>query len=134
TYYTPGEMNATACGPKHQDSDPIAALAHDFFDNYPGATADPNNNPLCGRQIIITATGRSGEQVTAPATIADRCGDCNITTSVDVTGVIFDQFADTSVGRLYNISWDWADAASSSGSVSAPPAATGTTSPLPPTA
>ncbi|KAJ7857180.1 barwin-like endoglucanase, partial [Mycena leptocephala] len=108
TFYTPGEMNATACGQKHADSDPIAALPKAFFDGYPGATpANPNISPLCGRQIIITAATPEGPLVNVTATVADICGDCNITTSVDVTPVLFTQVAPQSVGRVHGISWDW---------------------------
>ncbi|KAJ7461356.1 hypothetical protein B0H11DRAFT_1816713 [Mycena galericulata] len=109
TWYTPGEMNDTACGQKHADTDPIAALAIEFFDNYPGATADSNDNPLCGRQIVVTASPSAGAPaVNFTATVADICGNCNITNSVDVTPVLFTQVAPQSVGRLHNITWDWA--------------------------
>ncbi|KAJ6602320.1 hypothetical protein B0H10DRAFT_1823119 [Mycena sp. CBHHK59/15] len=105
-------MNNTACGPKHADTDPIAALPQAFFDGYPGATANPNDSPLCGKDIIISASATpGGPLLTARATVSDICGDCNITTSVDVTPVVFTQFTDQLAGRLHNISWDFASAA-----------------------
>ncbi|KAJ7474129.1 hypothetical protein FB451DRAFT_1133513 [Mycena latifolia] len=103
TFYSPATGQATACGQMHQDSDPIAALPEAFSDGYPGATpGNPNHSPLCGRQIAITAAGRS-----ITATVADICGGCNISTSVDVSPVLFAQITDPSVGRVHNISWDW---------------------------
>ncbi|KAJ7268615.1 hypothetical protein C8J57DRAFT_1067180, partial [Mycena rebaudengoi] len=110
TFYNPGEMGATACGQYHKDEDPIAALPKAFFDSYPGATPEnPNNSPLCGKEIVITATGPDGEAKTIKATVADICGDCDIPTSVDVTPVLFSQVADLDVGRLHGISWEFAD-------------------------
>ncbi|KAJ7160615.1 hypothetical protein C8R43DRAFT_881337 [Mycena crocata] len=108
TFYNPGSMGLTACGQKHEDTDPIAALPAAFFNNYQGATANPNINPLCGRQIVISASPTVGAPVVnVTATVADICGDCNITTSVDITPVLFDQIASQDVGRLHNITWDW---------------------------
>ncbi|KAJ7259821.1 hypothetical protein C8J57DRAFT_1515182 [Mycena rebaudengoi] len=108
TFYTPSTMNYTACGPKRYDTDPIAALPGAFFNSTPGATPDnPNNSPLCGKEILITAIAPDGQTKTIQATISDICGDCPISTSVDVTPILFDQVADQSVGRLHNISWDF---------------------------
>ncbi|KAJ7111246.1 hypothetical protein C8R44DRAFT_799200 [Mycena epipterygia] len=126
TFYSPEQGGkATACGQMHKDTDTIAAIPQQFFDNYPGATANPNDSPLCGRQIVISAFPPQGAVVNITATVADICGGCNISTSVDVTPVLFSQVADQSVGRLHNISWDWL-LAGASNSTGAP--ATGTTS------
>ncbi|KAJ7751907.1 hypothetical protein DFH07DRAFT_694287, partial [Mycena maculata] len=108
TWYTPGEMGETACGRNYSDTDPIAALPQQFFDAYPGATANPNVSPLCGRRIIISAAPSPGAPImNVTAIVEDICGTCNISTSVDVTPIIFTQVAPESVGRLHNISWDW---------------------------
>ncbi|KAJ7160542.1 plant expansin [Mycena crocata] len=89
SFYKPTEMGKPgACGQQNQDTEPVAAIAHDYFDTYPGHSANPNNNPLCHKKIKVTYQSKS-----VIATIADRCGDCNITTSVDLTPVLFEQLA-----------------------------------------
>ncbi|KAK6363285.1 hypothetical protein TWF730_000725 [Orbilia blumenaviensis] len=52
TYYDPG---LGSCGITNSASDLIAAIGHALFDSM--ATANSNNNPFCGRQIIIRKKG-----------------------------------------------------------------------------
>lgn len=51
TFYNVG---LGACGITNVDTDFIAAVSYDFFDSYPGATANPNLNPLCGQSVQAT--------------------------------------------------------------------------------
>jgi len=108
TFYNPADvMDKTsigACGnPIHGDQN-LAALSHLFFDTYPGATANPNKNPLCGKQIKVTY---QGHEVTA--TIADRCSDCEGEFNVDLTPVAFNVLGDPNTGRLFGATWDFVD-------------------------
>ncbi|KAK6341053.1 hypothetical protein TWF696_009362 [Orbilia brochopaga] len=52
TFYDPG---LGSCGITNSASDLIAAIGHALFDTK--ATANPNNNPFCGRQIIVRPQG-----------------------------------------------------------------------------
>ncbi|KAK6509513.1 hypothetical protein TWF481_004253 [Arthrobotrys musiformis] len=52
TYYDPG---LGSCGITNSASDLIAAIGHALFDSM--ATANSNNNPFCGRQIVIRPKG-----------------------------------------------------------------------------
>ncbi|KAF7300001.1 Barwin-like endoglucanase [Mycena kentingensis (nom. inval.)] len=106
TWYNPS-VGYGACGNLNADTDPVAALPIAFFSGYPGATTNPNLNPLCGRQIRITATPRGGLPVNITATIADACGGCAIMTSVDVAPVLFSQVTSLDVGRINGIVWDF---------------------------
>lgn len=45
-----------ACGITNTNSDDIVALSMQLWDSWPGATANPNQNPICGRQIQISCT------------------------------------------------------------------------------
>jgi uncharacterized low-complexity protein len=42
-----------ACGKANTDADHIVAVSAALFDNFPGATKNPNNNPICGKEITI---------------------------------------------------------------------------------
>ncbi|KAF5335600.1 hypothetical protein D9758_017267 [Tetrapyrgos nigripes] len=64
TFYTPG---LGACGITNTESDMIAAVSEQFFDSFPGATPNPNLNPLCGRAISVSSGGK-----TIQVTIVDR--------------------------------------------------------------
>lgn len=51
TFYDAG---LGACGQTNAPGDMIAAISEQAFDGYPGATANPNNNPICGKQVKAT--------------------------------------------------------------------------------
>jgi hypothetical protein len=51
TWYNPG---LGACGISNSDSDLIVAVSATTFDQFPGATGNPNNNPICNRGIQIS--------------------------------------------------------------------------------
>ncbi|KAH8826573.1 hypothetical protein DL96DRAFT_1286573 [Flagelloscypha sp. PMI_526] len=70
TYYTPGESaNTDACGQVHTSTDYTVAISHQYFDSF--AVTNPENNPLCNKNIRITYKGQS-----IVAAITDRCVDC----------------------------------------------------------
>ncbi|KAH9856072.1 RlpA-like double-psi beta-barrel-protein domain-containing protein-containing protein [Lenzites betulinus] len=89
-----------ACGIFNTDADFIVAVDAATFDSFPGATANPNNNPICNRQL--TATTADGKSVTV--TVTDRCVGC-AQGSIDLTPSAFSQLASTDVGRLHGVTW-----------------------------
>ncbi|RWA09863.1 hypothetical protein EKO27_g5235 [Xylaria grammica] len=96
TYYAPG---LGACGVYNSESDSIAALSWQLFDQYtPGG--NPNANTLCGRQIQINLGGKS-----TIVTVEDRCEACQLN-DIDVPIAVFSQLADPTVGRT-QMTWNW---------------------------
>ncbi|KZT69915.1 hypothetical protein DAEQUDRAFT_668682, partial [Daedalea quercina L-15889] len=99
TYY---ETGLGACGIDNTDTDYIVAVSEDLFDNYPGYTgSNPNDNPVCNKQITASYNGNS-----VTVTVTDRCTGC-ATTDLDFSPSAFEQLADLSQGRLYGVTWDW---------------------------
>ncbi|KAJ3765644.1 RlpA-like double-psi beta-barrel-protein domain-containing protein-containing protein [Lentinula raphanica] len=107
TYYDTG---LTSCGQTYTDSDLIVALSHLFYDSYPGATANPNNNPVCGKKLTAQYQGKS-----VTVTVADRCTGCAMY-DLDFTPTAFQALADLSVGRISGVVWSFDDDSGSSGS------------------
>ncbi|KIM91522.1 hypothetical protein PILCRDRAFT_810813 [Piloderma croceum F 1598] len=98
TFYTPG---LGACGAYSSPSDYIVAVAAPTFDSYPGAGSNPNQNPICFKHITVNYQGQSVD-----VTIVDRCADCP-GANLDLSPAAFDVLADPSVGRLYNVQWNY---------------------------
>lgn len=97
TFYATG---LGACGITNSDTDMIAAIAHDNFDTFPGYNGvNPNNNPICGKQVVASYGGKS-----VTVTITDRCGGCN-TDALDFSPSAFSVLADQSIGRIHNVQW-----------------------------
>ncbi|KAJ7169976.1 RlpA-like double-psi beta-barrel-protein domain-containing protein-containing protein [Mycena filopes] len=100
TFYNTG---LDACGFTDSDSSSyIAAVSIDLFDNYPGYNgANPNNNPVCNRQVKATYQGK-----TVTVRIVDRCTGC-ASKDLDFSPLAFQELADPSVGRLTGVTWEW---------------------------
>ncbi|KAL1748849.1 RlpA-like double-psi beta-barrel-protein domain-containing protein-containing protein, partial [Schizophyllum fasciatum] len=92
TYYAAG---LGACGITNSDTDMIAAISST------GATGNPNENPICGKQI--RATYGSASVVVA---ITDRCAGCAGGHDIDFTPSAFAQIADQGLGRI-QITWEF---------------------------
>ncbi|KAI5828678.1 hypothetical protein K523DRAFT_306716 [Schizophyllum commune Tattone D] len=107
TFYAAG---LGACGITNSDSDMIAAISSTYFDAYPGATGNPNSNPICGKQI--RATYGSSSVVVA---ITDRCAGCAGEYDIDFTPTAFSQIADQALGRI-EITWEFVDGSDSGSS------------------
>ncbi|KAJ3748398.1 RlpA-like double-psi beta-barrel-protein domain-containing protein-containing protein [Lentinula detonsa] len=100
TYYDTG---LTSCGQTYTDSDLIVALSHLFYDSYPGATANPNDNPVCGKKLTAHYQGKS-----VTVTVADRCTGCAMY-DLDFTPTGFQALSDLSVGRISGVVWAFDD-------------------------
>ncbi|KAJ3799121.1 RlpA-like double-psi beta-barrel-protein domain-containing protein-containing protein [Lentinula aff. detonsa] len=103
TYYDTG---LTSCGQTYTDSDLIVALSHLFYDSYPGATANPNDNPVCGKKLTAHYQGKS-----VTVTVADRCTGCAMY-DLDFTPTGFQALSDLSVGRISGVVWAFDDSTS----------------------
>ncbi|KAI0044386.1 hypothetical protein FA95DRAFT_1608609 [Auriscalpium vulgare] len=96
TYFTPG---LGACGRSNTDADSIVAVSTQVFDNFPGAGANPNDNPICGRTLTATSGDNS-----VTVTIVDRCVEC-LAGDLDFSPSAFIALAtNTSIGRI-PITW-----------------------------
>ncbi|KAJ7038092.1 RlpA-like double-psi beta-barrel-protein domain-containing protein-containing protein [Mycena alexandri] len=100
TYYNTG---LDACGLTDSDSSSfIAAVSIDLFDNYPGYTGgNPNNNPMCNRQVKATYQGKS-----VTVRVVDRCTGC-ASQDLDFSPLAFQELAPLAVGRLTGMTWEW---------------------------
>ncbi|KAI0092387.1 RlpA-like double-psi beta-barrel-protein domain-containing protein-containing protein [Irpex rosettiformis] len=95
TFYIPG---TGACGIFNTAQDHIVAVSGAFYDTFPGATPNPNNNPICGRQMTVTYQGRS-----TTVTVTDRCVGCALH-DIDLSPAAFTDLAPESAGRI-QVSW-----------------------------
>ncbi|KIY63789.1 hypothetical protein CYLTODRAFT_457812 [Cylindrobasidium torrendii FP15055 ss-10] len=101
TYYDPG---LGACGKVNVDADMIVAVSHLLYDSYPGATPNPNLNPICGRALRATYNNR-----TVDVTVQDKCMGCQGMYDLDFTLPGISKLVDDPVfvGRLHGVTWDW---------------------------
>ncbi|KAJ7611164.1 plant expansin [Roridomyces roridus] len=99
TFFQPG---LGACGKTNTASDLIVAVGHGTFDSFPGATANPNVNPICGKKLKASFGGKSVE-----VTVADRCAGCAGAADLDFTSTAFGKLAATSVGRIHGVKWEF---------------------------
>ncbi|KAL1659988.1 hypothetical protein GGF50DRAFT_91604 [Schizophyllum commune] len=121
------DVGLGACGITSTADQMVVAIAHDTFDNYPGATANPNLNPICGQQVRAYYNGKSVD-----VTIVDRCAGCNGAFDLDFSRGAFDKIADQGLGRI-QITWDWLTGVSSGVlQPTNPPATTPTTTTVAP--
>ena len=97
TYYSAG---LGSCGVTNSDSDAIVALAIDMM--AAGNGANPNNNPICGKSIVINWGG-----ISKTAKIMDTCAGCS-GGSLDLTPSLFEAFSPLSAGRLTGMTWTYA--------------------------
>jgi len=98
TYYGTG---MGACGIVSNDNSMIAAASRLLFDSFPGATANPNLNPICGRKVRATYEGRSVE-----VEIVDRCEACAMH-DLDFSPAAYDKLGAKELGRLHGMTWEW---------------------------
>ncbi|KAJ3850314.1 RlpA-like double-psi beta-barrel-protein domain-containing protein-containing protein [Lentinula lateritia] len=96
------ETGLGACGITNTDGDPIVAIGYQSFDSYPGATANPNDNPICNKTVTIYYGGKN-----ATATITDRCAGCAGADDLDMSPSLFDTLVgDPGIGRV-SITWNY---------------------------
>lgn len=97
----------TSCGVEIDKDVWAVALAHEFYDTYPGYDGtNPNNNPLCGKKIIATYKGKS-----VRVTALDRCHDCTGVHNLDLTMIAFEALTGQTAGRMKDgeLVWQFED-------------------------
>jgi len=57
--------------------------------------------------FFLTADTKTDQGKSVVVTVIDRCADCEIATNVDLSPVAFSVLADQSVGRLFNMKWEY---------------------------
>lgn len=95
TFYNTG---LGACGIESNDSQFVVAVGYELYDSV--NTANPNNNPLCGRKITVFR-GLKSVQVT----VVDKCPGCSYY-SLDLSPAAFDVLGNPDEGRI-PITWIW---------------------------
>jgi len=100
TFY---ETGLGACGITNVDTDLIAAVADTTFDSFPGATANPNANPICNKKVTASFQGKS-----VTVSITDRCTGCGAS-DLDFSPSAFSVLAPESVGRIEGMTWAFID-------------------------
>ncbi|KAF8227842.1 hypothetical protein L208DRAFT_1222305, partial [Tricholoma matsutake] len=91
-----------ACGAQNTEADFIVAASSRLFQHFPGATANPNDNPICNRNLTIHYRG-----VSVGARVTDECPTCPGEFDLDLSPAVFNKFALPSVGVLKNITWEF---------------------------
>ncbi|KAF9467022.1 plant expansin [Collybia nuda] len=99
TFYQPG---LGACGNFNTANEFVVAMAHATYDSYPGATPNPNLNPICQRSIRATYQGK-----TVILRVVDRCAGCAGASDIDMSPAAFSVLAPLSAGRLQGVEWDY---------------------------
>jgi len=99
TYFYPG---LGACGKTNNNNQLIVAMGKGYFDGYPGATKNPNKNPICGRQLTAKYGGKS-----VTVKVEDRCAGCAGYYDLDFSPAAFQKLAPLSKGRLSGVKWTW---------------------------
>ncbi|KAI0732513.1 hypothetical protein C8Q72DRAFT_793145 [Fomitopsis betulina] len=99
-WFTPG---LGACGYTNTSDQYVASVAAGVFQGYPspsGATANPNDNPICQHNLTVSYNGTN-----VTAQIVDYCPDCS-DTYVGLSSVGFEEFASTDQGIVSNVTWE----------------------------
>ncbi|KAH9930556.1 RlpA-like double-psi beta-barrel-protein domain-containing protein-containing protein [Amylocystis lapponica] len=96
TYYYPG---LGACGITNTQDQYVVAVSVDFYNDYPGATSNPNDNPICQHSLTANYNGNS-----VTVAIVDQCEACAYY-DIDLSPAAFQGLADLSVGRLDGVTW-----------------------------
>ncbi|KAJ3723613.1 plant expansin [Lentinula guzmanii] len=99
TYYTPG---LGACGLVNDVTQMVVAIGYEAFDSFPGATANPNLNPICGKKVTASYGGHS-----VTVEIVDRCTGCAGEFDLDFSLSAFSVLANPAVGRLEGVTWEY---------------------------
>ncbi|TFK45160.1 hypothetical protein BDQ12DRAFT_594532 [Crucibulum laeve] len=96
-YFVPG---LGACGFTNNNSQVVASVSAAIFNSYPGATPNPNHNPICQHRLYVSSGGRN---VTAP--IVDYFEEQGRDYDVGLSRPGFETFAPVSTGVVYGVNW-----------------------------
>jgi len=88
-----------SCGISNSDSELVVGVSSEFFNDFPGATSNPNKNPICNKQLYAAYKGK---HVTVK--IVDTCVGCG-KYDLNFSPTAFDKLASEDDGRIYNVQW-----------------------------
>ncbi|ETW74699.1 Non-catalytic module family EXPN protein [Heterobasidion irregulare TC 32-1] len=88
-----------ACGFTNTSDQSVASVSQTFFSAFPGATENPNDNPICTHTLTITFHNTS-----VTAQIVDVCPGCP-DFNVGLSPSAFTKFAPISQGIVNNVTW-----------------------------
>jgi len=88
-----------SCGFTNTNSQLVVGVSTAFFNAFPGATTNPNNNPICGKSITATFNGKS-----VTAEIVDKCVSC-AEFDLNFSPTAFSVLANQDLGRISGVSW-----------------------------
>jgi len=88
-----------SCGSTNNNNQLVVGVSTEFFNNFPGGGSNPNDNPICGRQIQA-----SFNHTTVTVEIVDTCVGC-AEFDLNFSPAAFTKFAKESVGRIHGVSW-----------------------------
>ncbi|KAJ7223509.1 plant expansin [Mycena pura] len=91
-----------ACGISNTADQLIVAVGHGLFDSYPGATANPNLNPICGKKLKASYNGKS-----VTVTVEDRCAGCAGADDLDFAQAAWTELGQTESTRIHGVKWEW---------------------------
>ncbi|KAF8876330.1 hypothetical protein BD779DRAFT_1449483, partial [Infundibulicybe gibba] len=60
-----------SCGTSHGDGEYVVAVLVHIYNSYPGATPNPNKNPICKRYLRVNYKGKS-----ITVWVVDKCYKC----------------------------------------------------------
>jgi len=88
-----------SCGLTNDNSQLVVGVSTGFFNDFPGATTNPNNNPICGKKITASFGGKS-----VTVEIVDKCTGC-AQFDLNFSPAAFDVLANEDLGRIHNVTW-----------------------------
>ncbi|PPQ88507.1 hypothetical protein CVT25_013178 [Psilocybe cyanescens] len=91
-----------ACGHTNTSQQIVATVSNTTFNSFPGATANPNKNPICGHRLLI----KGAKNLTITAQIVDYY-KTNPTSAnnIGLSTVAFTHFAPLADGVIANVTW-----------------------------
>ncbi|RSH80589.1 uncharacterized protein EHS24_009171 [Apiotrichum porosum] len=102
-YNTNISGNRVACGGTYNWNRPIVAVTWPVFNSWgTSAPRHPNDAPICGQHVKITANGK-----THLAEIRDICPTCGGTYDLDMSPSLFAYFGYTDHHGIFPITWEY---------------------------
>ncbi|KAH8103499.1 hypothetical protein BXZ70DRAFT_734699 [Cristinia sonorae] len=89
-----------ACGFTNTSTQIVASVSAHTFSTFPGATPNPNNNPICTHSLKITHNN-----VTVTAPIVDFFTATGVDSNVGLSAAGFVKFAPLSDGIVPGVVW-----------------------------
>ncbi|KAF8181803.1 hypothetical protein BJ912DRAFT_605139 [Pholiota molesta] len=91
-----------ACGNTNNSEQIVASVSTAVFSKFPGATANPNKNPICQHKILIVSGKKNVTASIVDFFASESKNDAN---NVGLSSSGFDKFANESDGIVPNVTW-----------------------------